>query len=890
MILFDERVFNNRRMKTIKIFLASSDELKSDRISFGNFVRQLDNLYEKRGIRIKLFEWEDTDAAYNGGRKQDEYNDEVRSSDIFLALFKTKAGCFTIEEFSIAKEEQDKKDSPVIYVFCKALKPDEKETKELTEFKRTLQEELGHYPSTFTNEDSLQKEFVFQLLHYENRQLEELKLENGVIYLESLRVADMSNLQFAKGNPDYQKLSNVLDELYIKIDQARSSHEANPDDEDLSRALQDLLDKYQHNKSEFEMLQRALFDQSKRLSEIQMERISQKRQQAMSAFEEGSIGKTNDIYDEIHQEAVAHFEQFKQNQESVHQYVDAARDQVNAVLADTRLSVEQRILKAKSVYETAEKYARLSSYDEGKYIQLLKEFLNFLMYYGLHSDAELVGDTLLKRLSYSDNSNFRDVINVNNRLGLVLYRLGMFDEAISRFKKAKELIEQFGDNNLDAMSSVYNNMGLVYQDMHLFSEAIECYKRAIDLHSQLPHPEEGTLECRFWYDSLAAPYLNLGQVYEAVGDVEKGLSYQFMSAVFRTEKRHFGPNDPSTALGYSTFGHYYSSQPHLDLNLALENYLMALDIQDRVLGPMNLKTIDTYINVAQTYRLLNNQDKYKHYLYLAERSLTAIGALHSKQYVDVLFCKAMENWHAKHYDRSLDYLKHGIQITETLPGKNGLSTLQDAFRLISKESKLSEAPNAEDKITVDKLITESMSFLQNKDYDKCLELLYMAKSMAEEQSYHAGLETCLKLLCQVFVNKGGDYRKTKDALVTCLSYLVERYGPDSPSLIVILSEMGHLHYDNKEYEEALDYFEGTLEIQEKYYGTINEQTATSHVNLAGVQEELRDYSSAVYHYDKALSYYRSTNNTSLLQIIGSRRDIAYAMIWAENNLEGKRKK
>lgn len=78
--------------RVIKIFLASSEELEADRYRFGNLIRKLDNIYEKRGIRIELFEWEDYDAAYNGMRKQDEYNERVRASDMFLALFYKKRG------------------------------------------------------------------------------------------------------------------------------------------------------------------------------------------------------------------------------------------------------------------------------------------------------------------------------------------------------------------------------------------------------------------------------------------------------------------------------------------------------------------------------------------------------------------------------------------------------------------------------------------------------------------------------------------------------------------------------------------------------------------------------------------------------------------------------
>ena len=74
-------------MRIIKIFLASSEELTYDRNAFGNLVRRLDKIYEKRGIRIELFEWEDYDAAFNNRRKQDEYNDQIKASDMFLALF-----------------------------------------------------------------------------------------------------------------------------------------------------------------------------------------------------------------------------------------------------------------------------------------------------------------------------------------------------------------------------------------------------------------------------------------------------------------------------------------------------------------------------------------------------------------------------------------------------------------------------------------------------------------------------------------------------------------------------------------------------------------------------------------------------------------------------------
>ena len=150
-------------MKTIKIFLASSEELDYDRMAFGNLVRRLDDIYEKRGIRIKLFEWEDYDSAYNDKRKQDEYNEYVKQSDIFLALFHKKAGKFTIEEFDKASEQFKTTASPKVYTYCKDLKPGDEESPELKEFKERLFNEMGHYWCRYDNRESLQFQFVMQL-------------------------------------------------------------------------------------------------------------------------------------------------------------------------------------------------------------------------------------------------------------------------------------------------------------------------------------------------------------------------------------------------------------------------------------------------------------------------------------------------------------------------------------------------------------------------------------------------------------------------------------------------------------------------------------------------------------------------------------------------------
>ena len=116
-------------MKTIKIFLASSEELESDRIAFINLIRKLNKTYEKRGVSLELIDGDDFDVADN---------EEVRASDMFLALFQKEAGKFVIEEFDVAKEEFKKKSLPKAYIYCKDINEGDSESKELTEFKERL--------------------------------------------------------------------------------------------------------------------------------------------------------------------------------------------------------------------------------------------------------------------------------------------------------------------------------------------------------------------------------------------------------------------------------------------------------------------------------------------------------------------------------------------------------------------------------------------------------------------------------------------------------------------------------------------------------------------------------------------------------------------------------
>ena len=372
-------------MKTIKIFLASSEELENDRDAFGNLIRKLNKTYNKRGVNLELFEWEDYDAAYNDKRKQDEYNENVRASDMFLAVFHRVAGRFTIEEFDVATEEFRKKASPKVYVYCKNIEEGEIESKELKEFKQRLIEEMGHYWSRYANKDTMQLHFVMQLQMVESSTNESLKVEDGVVVLDGQPIARMENLPFAGQNEDFKKMSARMAELPIKIEKKRLKVEKDPDDEDYRSELQELLNEYNSLKETFAKWQNDLFATAKRVARLQGERVTERMRRAMEAFNEGKIREANIILDEAERDgeiALQEFEQCKELLEEKRNNVLASIEEIllkiSTIQSDLSISPEDRDKKVEELYEQVILMAQKVECESVKNGELLSDYAYFL--------------------------------------------------------------------------------------------------------------------------------------------------------------------------------------------------------------------------------------------------------------------------------------------------------------------------------------------------------------------------------------------------------------------------------------------------------------------------------------------------------------------------------
>ena len=104
-------------MQTIKIFLASSNELNHERDQIELIINRKNDALESQNVKLKLIRWERLLHDFKGERTQNYFTSEMLACDIVLILFKKKVGIFTKEEFDAAYDHLKKHHRPRLFVF-----------------------------------------------------------------------------------------------------------------------------------------------------------------------------------------------------------------------------------------------------------------------------------------------------------------------------------------------------------------------------------------------------------------------------------------------------------------------------------------------------------------------------------------------------------------------------------------------------------------------------------------------------------------------------------------------------------------------------------------------------------------------------------------------------
>ena len=153
----------NNSLTTIKIFLASSSELESDRNEFETFIRRKNDNAINNQIYFQVIMWENFIDAIAENGLQGEYNKAVAGCDIFVSLFHTKVGKYTKEEFTKALETFKENGKPLVFTYFNQEKVTiNRNVLSVIEFQEELSE-LGHFYTKYEGIKDLKFKFNDQL-------------------------------------------------------------------------------------------------------------------------------------------------------------------------------------------------------------------------------------------------------------------------------------------------------------------------------------------------------------------------------------------------------------------------------------------------------------------------------------------------------------------------------------------------------------------------------------------------------------------------------------------------------------------------------------------------------------------------------------------------------
>ena len=627
--------------RKITIFLASSEELINDRNSFSDLIRSLDDIYEDRGIRIKLKRWEDFFAYCTGTRTQDQYNQVLSASDMCICLFHTRAGQFTIEEFHHAMAEYQRTgDHPKTYVYARALVEGEVEEEELKQFKDELFKQMGHYWCNYATEDSMKLHFIMQFERLINDTLgqredtQNLSIEQGNVMLHGRKVADYNNIPFAANNTEVIALKEKIAALDKDIVALRSIG-----NDALTPMINEKADERHHCQEQLEQLEKQLLDTALSISKMisSDKPISERKRAAIEMFEQGN---NRGVLDILNEEDIERDIQSAKNKLAIGaQIVDDARNEIRSLVEEYLLkaktwmstySEEKRFDEACKCYEQAILHTRENLTDEelaerlheyGKFLQDNKQFHQIETYYQealsiyerlattcpdtfkpklaetLNFCANLYADTqrldeaeeyylraleIRKQLADSDPETYEpDLAKTMNSIAVFYSDTQRFNEAEAYHLGALDIRERLASSNPKVyefdLSTTLNNLATLYDDKGLYNQAETHYLRALEIRERLANSNPEAYE----YD-LTITLNNLGILYSNMQRYAQAEEYHLRALEIRKRlaKAHPEAYESDLAISWHNLAGVYSDTQRFDE--AEEHYLQALRIRKQL--------------------------------------------------------------------------------------------------------------------------------------------------------------------------------------------------------------------------------------------------------------------------------------------------------------------
>ena len=524
-------------MKYIKLFIASSIiEFAQERASLSDFIRSLNDIYVPRGIYFQLTICEDLSNAVAKDRKQAEYNQTIRESQYFYILFgrgsdRADDAIYTIEEFDTALDQFRKAGAPKIYTYFRQLPEGESASKNVRDFMNRLDQEIGHYYSTFGNVDTIKLNMLLELTH-DQTVGGTVKVEDGMASLDGHKMFSVADIPLYSKNETVQKLLAQKAQLEDEMSKLALEYAKNPAGDAMQRLL---ANSEQRNKIaeqlhtlEMDVLQ--LFRQSTEKRQLGQS-LNWCERDALQMIDTGNYEAARTLLeDQTWKKEIRQAEEIIEiKKDAILEYISGQKTLIDTYKAEGNTAENAR--KVIAVYEDITALAAKHHmepdvlydyasflYNQRQYQKSLEIAQRLEHWYALEPDTSAVRRAKLYNLIGLDHSAQNDFLtakkayqevlkiyrdlagkdsdvyqlnlaNSCNNLAILFFDIGSFKEAEKLYREAlkihRDLAEKSSDAYLPYLANSCNNLATLLRNTGSFKEAEELCREALKICSDL---------------------------------------------------------------------------------------------------------------------------------------------------------------------------------------------------------------------------------------------------------------------------------------------------------------------------------------------------------------------------------------------------------------------
>ena len=348
-------------MKYIKMFLASSvTEFQQEQHELGDFIRSLNDIYTQNNMDIYLELSTSGDFAAADAAALADCRPQICGSQFFYVLFGRMADRAAVEQFDTAIKQNRVSGDPQIYTYFVQIPEGERAEQGVYDFMQRLDEQLGHYYSTFSHLDSVKLNILIELARKASVQ-NVVTFEDGQALLNGQKALSLENVPLYSKNESVQRLTHEKKELDQKFSELVEECGRHQDKSRFRDQISDLDAQRKQVADQLHQLEKDILNLCREITEKQSSgrKMNWREKQAIQLMEKGdSEGARMLLHDPVWKQEIVHAEEnIETEKEKIREYISGKRTLISNLKTNVNAENARKITDIYAeITQLAEKY------------------------------------------------------------------------------------------------------------------------------------------------------------------------------------------------------------------------------------------------------------------------------------------------------------------------------------------------------------------------------------------------------------------------------------------------------------------------------------------------------------------------------------------------------